>query len=92
MCETVLKIDCLIYLVFRLALDAGIPYGRYVSNGITFHDLRHSYGSYLMEQGTNFRATQELMRHENPKMTQRYTHVADDTRKRAVNSLDWNLR
>ena len=71
--------------------DAGIPYGRYVSNGITFHDLRHSYGTYLMEQGTNFRATQELMRHGNPKMTQRYTHVADDTRKRAVNELDWNL-
>lgn len=71
--------------------DAGIPYGRNVLNGITFHDLRHSYGSYLMERGANFRATQELMRHGNPKMTQRYTHVADDTKKRAVNSLDWNL-
>ncbi|MBW2250832.1 MAG: site-specific integrase [Deltaproteobacteria bacterium] len=71
--------------------EAGIPYGRYVPNGITFHDLRHSYGSYLMEQGANFRATQELMGHKDPKMTQRYTHVADDTKKRAVNSLDWDL-
>jgi integrase len=70
---------------------AGIPYGRYVPNGITFHDLRHSYGSYLMEQGANFRATQELMGHKNPKMTQRYTHVADATKKQAVNNLNWNL-
>jgi site-specific recombinase XerD len=44
-----------------------------------------------MEKGNNFRATQELLGHKNPKMTQRYTHVADDTKKRAVNSLDWDL-
>jgi integrase len=70
---------------------AGIPYGRNTPNGITFHDLRHSYGSHLMDQGANFRTTQELMAHKNPKMTMRYTHPLDDTKKRAVNSLDWNL-
>jgi integrase len=71
--------------------NAEIPYGRNVPNGITFHDLRHSYGSYLMKQRTDFRTTQELLGHRDPKMTQRYTHVGDDTKKRAVNSLDWNL-
>ncbi len=71
--------------------SAGIPYGRNVPNGITFHDLRHSYGSYLMAQRTDFRTTQELLGHKDPKMTKRYTHVADDTKKRAVNSLDWDL-
>jgi len=70
---------------------AGIPYGRNVPDGITFHSLRHSYGSYLMLQRADFRTTQELLGHEDPKMTQRYTHVADDTKKQAVNSLDWNL-
>jgi len=71
--------------------DAGIPYGRNVPNGITFHDLRHSYGSYLMEMGANIRTTQELLGHKNIRMTQRYTHVSDDTRKQAVNGLDWGL-
>lgn len=70
---------------------AGIPYGRNVTDGITFHDLRHSYGSYLMLQRTDFRTTQELLGHKDPKMTQRYTHVADCTKKQAVNNLDWNL-
>ncbi len=71
--------------------NAKIPYGRNVPNGITFHDLRHSYGSYLMKQRTDFRTTQELLGHKDPKMTQRYTHVGDDTKKQAVNRLDWNL-
>ena len=35
---------------------AKIPYGQNVPNGITFHDLRHSYGSYLQQQ-TDFRTT-----------------------------------
>jgi integrase len=70
---------------------SGIPYGRNVPNGITFHDLRHSYGSYLIAQKNDFRTTQELLGHKDPKMTQRYTHVADDMKKRAVNTLDWNL-
>jgi integrase len=71
--------------------NAKIPYGRNVPNGITFHDLRHSYGSYLMQQRTDFRTTQELLGHKDPKMTQRYTHVIDDTKKQAVNSLNWDL-
>jgi integrase len=71
--------------------NAKIPYGRNEPNGITFHDLRHSYGSYLMQQRTDFRTTQELLGHKDPKMTQRYTHVIDDTKKQAVNSLNWDL-
>ena len=71
--------------------DAGIPYGRNVPDGITFHDLRHSYGSYLMVKGVDIRTTQELLGHRNLKMAQRYTHMGENTKKRAVNSLDWNL-
>ncbi len=71
--------------------NAKIAYGRNVPNGITFHDLRHSYGSYLMKQRTDFRTTQELLGHKDPKMTQRYTHVGDDAKKQAVNRLDWKL-
>lgn len=71
--------------------DAGIPYGRNVPNGITFHDLRHSYGSYLMAKGVDIRTTQELLGHRDLKMTQRYTHMGENTKKRAVNKLDWNL-
>jgi site-specific recombinase XerD len=71
--------------------NAGIPYGRNIPNGITFHDLRHSYGSYLMAKGVDIRTTQELLGHRDLKMTQRYTHMGENTKKKAVNSLDWNL-
>ncbi len=70
---------------------ANIPYGRNVPDGITFQNLRDSFASYLQEQRADFRTTQELMGHKTPKMTQKYTHVRDDTKKQAVNSLDWNL-
>jgi len=75
----------------KVCKRAGIPYGRNVTNGITFHDLRHIYGSYLEEQRTTFRTMQELLGHKDPKMTQRYTKVRGETKKQAVNNLDWNL-
>jgi len=63
----------------------------YVTNGITFHDLRHSFASLLPETGVHMRTMKDLMTHSDIKMTERYTHIRDNTRKRAVNGLGWNL-
>jgi integrase len=71
--------------------EAGLEYGRDKADGVTFHTLRHTYGTYLAKQGTHIRTIQELLGHKNIKMTQRYTKVADDSKRQAVNGLNYDL-
>jgi integrase len=70
---------------------AGIPYGRNTPNGITFHSLRHSFGSLVQQTQRDIRITQQLMNHKSIQMTERYTHSRSEAKMDAVNSLDWDL-
>jgi integrase len=57
---------------FREALDrAGVP-------PITFHELRHTFGTQMAAYGAPLRAIQEWMGHADAKTTEVYRHYAPD--------------
>jgi integrase len=54
----------------------------------TFHDLRHDFGSVLMDRGVPDKVIAELMGHANPAVTRRvYQHGTDEMQRRAVEEI-----
>lgn len=41
------------------------------------HSLRHAFGSKLATEGVELYTIQKLLRHSDPRMTQRYSELAD---------------
>lgn len=53
------------------------------------HGLRHVYASLLASSGkVDLYTLQKLLTHNNPQMTQRYAHLADEALKRAAEVID----
>ncbi|MCI0530312.1 MAG: tyrosine-type recombinase/integrase [Nitrospira sp.] len=53
-----------------------------------FHDLRHTFASYMMMNGCDVKTLQELMGHKDIKMTMRYAHLSRDHVRQSVKVLD----
>jgi integrase len=45
---------------------------------VTFHTMRHTFGSWLALQGESLVTIRELLGHKSFAMTQRYAHLSDD--------------
>jgi integrase len=67
---------------------AEIPYGLKTPDGVTFHTLRHTFGSWLAMRGIPIKTIQELMGHKDISMTMRYAHLTENTKIEAVNVLN----
>ncbi len=57
----------------------------------TFHNLRDTYASWLVQRSVNLKVIQELLGHESIQTTLIYAHLAPDSRFAAVKAIDEQL-
>jgi site-specific recombinase XerD len=50
-----------------------------IGKNASAHSLRHSYATYLLENGVSLRVTQEIPGHKSPHTTAIYTHLTQKT-------------
>jgi len=59
-----------------------------ISKTITFHGLRHSFATHMLEKGVDVKYIKEILGHFNIKTTERYLHVKRETLINIVSPLD----
>jgi integrase len=57
-------------------------------NKVTFHTLRHTFASWLVENGTDLYYIKELLGHSTIALTERYAHIGDNALRAAVQRLE----
>jgi site-specific recombinase XerD len=66
----------------KARLQAGIK------KSVSFHTLRHSFATHLLEDGANVRKIQALLGHRSLQTTELYTHVAENYLNQTRSPLD----
>ncbi len=59
-----------------------------IGKNATIHNLRHSFATHLLEQGTDLRYIQQLLEHGSIKTNEIYTHITNKGLDKIDNPLD----
>jgi len=59
---------------------------------LTFHSLRHTYASWLVDRGVGLYDVQRLLGHKSIELTQRYSHLSDDRLANDVKELEKGIQ
>jgi site-specific recombinase XerD len=58
---------------------------------VTLHTFRHTFASWLVMEGIDINTVRELLGHSDIKTTMKYTHLAPEHVKRAVERLQFSF-
>ncbi len=72
----------------KACADAEIPYGRFVKGGFTFHDLRHTFNTYMRKAGVAQHVIIEITGHSTDEMFRRYDTIDVDDKRQAAKQLE----
>lgn len=72
-------------LFFRRAFDNAVKKARI--EDFHMHDLRHTAASYLLMAGVDLRTLADILGHSTMQMVQRYTHLLDDHKLKAIDRI-----
>lgn len=75
-------------VVEKLGLNDGVTDDR---QKVVFHTCRHTYGSWMAQNGVPLYTIKELMGHHNIKTTQRYAHLCNINFQNAIRVFEENL-
>jgi len=77
------------HAVTDLGLNVGVTDSR---DRLVFHSLRHSFASWLVENGVDLYTVKTLLGHQSITMTERYSHLGQTTLSDAVRKLDASMK
>jgi len=60
-----------------------------LKNRMVGHNLRHSFGSILVNSGVDIYTVQKLMHHRDLRMTMRYSKMGDKIKREGIDNLDF---
>jgi len=59
-----------------------------INPDLTFHSLRHTFASWLVQRGVSIHKVSKLLGHSDIKVTEIYTHLKPDNLRNAVELLN----
>lgn len=76
-------------VINELRLNEGVTDTR---QKLTFHSLRHTYASWLVDRGVGLYDVQKLLGHRSSVLTERYSHLSDSRLTEDVKELEKGIR